>query len=368
MPRFTGKDKFEDYIEIINLLGNEISPQAIDSLPLASGRNFRPPMYLQAIKFIDSLEKLLKTSWRKFDRVEKLILEPIGQVNWKKYLQKEYKTENKLSFPTGKNTLSSFHKEYSQIRFVFDLCKSELLSTNTPLRIKLELKTKMFFIEEKLYNHLPIRTKLISMRSADNPLIKNCKVQANKILNYNFIDSTAWRVDFSDVFEKFVQYIFNKVAKEFGGRLLSNYKFKGHSFNRSFWELNHLEPDAIFQKDALLVFIDAKYKSHLYNKYDNSELLKEEHRKDLHQIMAYTSFSKTQSKYGILCYPSDKIEIKSIKYLNAINQTINNIKLIGLPLKKDIVKEAIHILTSEFTAMERFITTSPKFSLNYFYQ
>src|SRR5690606_8656214 len=33
MPRFTGRDRFEDYIEILNLLGGEISPTVIDSLP-----------------------------------------------------------------------------------------------------------------------------------------------------------------------------------------------------------------------------------------------------------------------------------------------------------------------------------------------
>jgi hypothetical protein len=349
IPRFTGKNKFEDYIEILNLLGNEISPQTIDSLPLASGRNFRPPMYLEAVKFIQTLEELIKRRWRKFDRVEKLISEPLGQVNWKKYSQNEYKVENQLSFPTGKNILSEFHKEYSQIRYVFDLCKSELLSQNTPQRIKLSQRSKLTFIEERLYNHIPVKTNLVPIKSSDSPTVIYCKAQANKILNYNFIDSTAWRIDFSDVFEKFVQYIFKEVAKELGGRLLSNYKFKGYSLNRYSWELNHVEPDAIFQKEDLLVFIDAKYKSHLYNKYDNSELLKEEHRYDLHQIMAYTSFTKMQTKYGILCYPSDKIEIKNIEYINAINKTSSNIKILGLPLKKDIIKKAKSILIIELT-------------------
>jgi hypothetical protein len=58
MPRFTGRDRFEDYIEILNLLGTEISPEVIDSLPLASGKNFRPPLYLEVVKFIATLEKL----------------------------------------------------------------------------------------------------------------------------------------------------------------------------------------------------------------------------------------------------------------------------------------------------------------------
>ena len=78
MPRFIGKNRFEDYIEILNLLGTEISPEFADSLPLASGRNFRPPLYLEAIKFIASLEDLLKKSWRKFNNIEKVLNQTIS--------------------------------------------------------------------------------------------------------------------------------------------------------------------------------------------------------------------------------------------------------------------------------------------------
>ena len=83
MPRFTGSNRFEDYIEILNLIGTEISPEVIDSLPLASGRNFRPPLYLEAVKFISSLEKLTTRPWRKFDNIEKFSSQPSGQINWK---------------------------------------------------------------------------------------------------------------------------------------------------------------------------------------------------------------------------------------------------------------------------------------------
>jgi hypothetical protein len=132
MPRFTGPDRFGDYIEILNLLGAEISPQIIDSLPLASGKNFRPPLYLEAIKFIASLENLLRTPWRKFDSTERITSDPKGQVNWNKYIRKEYKVEERLKFPIRKNILSEFHPEYSKIRYVFDVCNKELLSSNTP--------------------------------------------------------------------------------------------------------------------------------------------------------------------------------------------------------------------------------------------
>lgn len=347
-PRFTGCDRFEDYIEILNLLGKEISPEVTDSLPLASGKNFRPPLYLEALKFIISLEALVKKSWRKFDNVEMISNQPSGQINWNKYLSNGYKIENQLRFPVRKNILSEFHIEYSEVRYVFDVCSKELLSPNTPQRIKNTIRTRLSFLEEKLYLHKPKQTSNISIKSSDSLTVKNCKVQANRILNFNLFDSTAWRVDFSDVFEKFVQYIFKENAKEVGGKLFANFKFHARASKRYEWQLKHVEPDAIYQKDNLLVFIDAKYKSNLYNKYDKSEVLKDDHRHDLHQIMAYSSFSKTNLKYGVLCYPSDKVEVEKIEYKNSINDVVNTVLIFGIPLKKDTINDAKTLLAREF--------------------
>ena len=352
MPRFTGRDRFEDYIEILNLLGSEISPEVIDSLPLASGKNFRPPLYLEAVKFIAALEVLISKPWKKFDNVEKISSQPTGQINWNKYISNEYKIENQLKFPTRKNILSEFHSEYSEVRYVFDICNKELLSSNTPQRIKNSIRPRLNFIEEKLYHHKPKATERIFIKSSDSPTIKTCKEQANKILNFSLVDSTAWRVDFSDVFEKFVQHIFKEVAKETGGKLYANFKFQSKTSTHYSWELKHIEPDAIYQKDNLLVFIDAKYKSNLYNKFGNSDTLKDDHRLDLHQIMAYSSFSKTDLKYGFLCYPSDQLELKTIKFRNGINEVTNTVSIIGIPLKKESIVEAKRLLAKELNVIE----------------
>jgi hypothetical protein len=79
---------------------------------------------------------LLKKPWRKFDNIEKISTQPSGQVNWRKYINNEYKLENRLKISNWKNILSEFHSEYSEVRYVFDICKDELLSSNTPQRIK----------------------------------------------------------------------------------------------------------------------------------------------------------------------------------------------------------------------------------------
>ncbi|MFC0603599.1 hypothetical protein ACFFGA_03470 [Winogradskyella pulchriflava] len=344
-PRFSGQNRYEDYIEILDLLDSEINPQIIDSLPLASGKNFRPPLYLEAVKYVKALEGLIRLNWRKFDNVEKTTQEPSGQVNWKKYFNLEYKVENRLKFPVRKNILSEYHSEYSEIRYVFDICKKELLSANTPLRIKTTFRSRLNFIEEKLYYHKPVQTTNISFKYSDNPIVTNCKKQANKILNFSLTDGTAWKVDFSEVFEKFVQHIFKQVTKEVGGQLYTNYKFQARTNKFYAWELKHIEPDAIYQKRNLIVFIDAKYKSNLYNKFGISEQLKDDHRHDLHQIMSYSSFDKTSSKNGFLCYPSETLESKTIKFQNGINEVTNAITIIGIPLKKENIHEIkIHLI------------------------
>jgi 5-methylcytosine-specific restriction endonuclease McrBC regulatory subunit McrC len=215
------------------------------------------------------------------------------------------------------------------------------------------VKNKLHYIEENLYFHTPQPTTALQIRYSDSSIVKNINMHANKILSNQLVEGTAWRVDFSDVFEKFIQYIFKEAAKETGGRLLTNYRFKGYADKETTWKLKHLEPDAMFQKNELVIFIDAKYKSHLYNKWDNSEILKDEHRNDLHQILGYSSFNTAPTKYAFLCYPSTNVEISSIKYLNPTNKTENKIVILGVPLTVDSIHEAKKLLITKISRIEK---------------
>lgn len=353
VPRFVGRDRFEDYIEILNLLQSDIHPESIDSLPLVSGRNFRPPLYMEAVKFIASLEELIRHPWRKFDNIEKNSNHPHGQVNWNRYINNLGKIENHLKFPTRTNIMSELHEDYGKIRYVFNLCRNELLSVNTPHRIKASMRGRLMALEERLHLHPAVATTEIKTRFSDSPTVKNCKSHANKILEFNGTECTAWRVDFSDVFEKFVQYIFRAVAKEAGGKVYSNFRLHSHSSRYYPWTLKHVEPDAIYKRGESLIFIDAKYKSNLYNKASDSLSLKEEHRHDLHQVMAYASFSHSTHKYSFLCYPSEHIEIECLEYKNRLNQVTNSVFIMGIPLRKSSVIPTKKLLVSTFSELER---------------
>ncbi len=352
-PRYSSKTRLTDYIKILNLINKSVNVIFKNSIPLISGKNFQPPFYYEAILYIKLLTYLVQDNWMKFAQTEKNNSVPIGNVNWNKYLMNDFKVEKRLKFPVRKNILTEYHNEYANLKYVFSICKQELLGPNTPEEIKLSIKSKLYFIEEKLKFHQIVSTNTIHIKQSDSRLVKDIKVKANNILQKNYSKSTAWKVDFNEVFEKYVQFIFNELSTIIGGKFYSNYKIRAFSNRKYEWELKYLEPDGIYRKgDSLIIFVDAKYKSHLLNKYSQSEHLKIDFRSDLHQIIGYTSFSSQQVKNGFLCYPSNIPEIKETKFINPITQSETVINFIGIPLNVNDLIKVKKIILSKINSLE----------------
>ena len=342
-PRFVNRERFEDYIEILDLLGQAISPEIVHSLPLASGRNFRPPFYLDAVRFVVALEQLLRKPWRKFECVEVVRSEPAGQVDWRNYVERENRAENKFRFPVRQNVLSEFHREFRQIRFVFDICNKELRSTNVPNRIRNTFRSRLAFIEQRLYLHKPLATDAFGFKSSDRPAVKNCKEQANRILKREHSNSTAWRVDLNDVFEKFVLHIFERIAHALGGRLAVNPLIQTTRSNYYSGEMRQLEAAAVLLTQELTAFIDAKYRSHLLNRSENNDVFEN----DLRRLHDHTSFAAAGQGIGVICYPSDRVEVKATRDRNPFSKTPNNLLIVGIPLKRSVISDAVGQIAGE---------------------
>jgi 5-methylcytosine-specific restriction endonuclease McrBC regulatory subunit McrC len=176
------------------------------------------------------------------------------------------------------------------------------------------------------------------------------KDQGNKILKRDLEEIGAWRIDFSDLFEKYVQFIFKQVSFEIGAKQLNNYKIRRSSHFSPLWSLDYLEPDIMLMKNNLDIVIDVKYKSHLFNLKSTTEKLKEEHRKDVHQLLAYMAFTKNKNKVGVLCYPYSEQYLSELDYIFPFSNTKSKIILLGIPLNKSKLsdlKKLIIIYLSE---------------------
>lgn len=353
-PRYTSAtDQFSEYVELVNLLNSEMLPEFKHSIPLLSQNNMRPPLYLEAIKFVNLFEKAIKTKWNKFQKIKRIYKYPKSQVDWKKYVEKEFDPEKRLLFPCNDNILSKFHSEFFELKYVYSIVRGEITSFKTPLNIKYQYREVLTYLDNSLYYFPEKQTNDLKIHLSDPILIKRLKEQGNKILKKNFEETTSWRIDFSLLFEKYVQFIFNQISLEIGATQLNNYKIRRSSHFSPFWSLNYLEPDIMLMKNNLDIVIDAKYKSHLFNLKSATEELKEEHRKDIHQLLAYTAFTKNKNKVGILCYPYSEQYISELNYIFPFSNTKSKIVLLGIPLNKSKLSDLKKLILISLSEIER---------------
>ena len=177
------------------------------------------------------------------------------------------------------------------------------------------------------------------MRMSDPLIIKQLKELANIILNNKTNEKLAWRMDYAEFFERYVQYLLGDVAKKKGAREIDNPHYGIQVSNRPSWGLNYLEPDLILQKTQEQVVVDAKYKSHIFNWNESSDDLKDTFRHDFHQILAYCSLNTMTTKQAMLVYPFSDFTYHKMTVKSPLTHSEAEVFLVGIPLEKSKMEE-----------------------------
>lgn len=123
-------------------------------------------------------------------------------------------------------------------------------------------------------------------------------------------------------FEAWVETVIRVVAQRTGGRMTTGRKRETVVPLR--WEPPHhisqasLVPDIWVEWEATTLIVDAKYKRHWEELQQQSwgkadESIKEAHRADLHQVLAYASLARTPKVVACLAYPCQMKSWLSLK-------------------------------------------------------
>lgn len=328
----------EDVSELLSVIGEFVEPEFNESIKLSYGSYVKPPLYFECQNYIDRYIEAKKYKWRKFHNVEKIETRPTISTKWDKYALKSYEPRNTLRYPNSCNVLSKSHREWEELNYVLGLCIDEIMSTRTPIRSRMAYMDKITNLLNT-FDHNNIHTVSgVKIHMSDPVVIKKLKEVANRVLQNKSSSQYAWRLDFSEFFERYVQYLFKEVARTKGARITCNPHFPVYG-NRPAWALKYIEPDIIINKSDIQYIIDAKYKSHIYLVNGDSEQLRETFREDFHQILAYSSFCGNKQKHVMLIYPSDHFVSRELDVLSGINGYSAKAYLIGIPLKKSDIEE-----------------------------
>lgn len=323
----------EDISELLSVIGQFVEPEFCDKYKLGIGSYIKPPLYFECQNFIDQYIEAKKYKWRKFENIEIIQSRPKSSTNWDKYAERNYDPKNTFKYPNKCNILSKNHKEWQELNYVLDLSINEILSTRTPKRSRAAYISKITSLQNTYDRASLSIVNEIKPHMSDPIVIKKLKAVGNRVLQNNSSSQNAWRLDFAEFFERFVQYLMTEVAKTKGARIKCNPHFN-ISGQRPNWALKYIEPDIILDKDECQYIIDAKYKAHMYEVNGDGDLLRDTFRSDFHQVLAYSSFGGAKKKNVMLIYPSDYFVSRELNAFSSINGYSCKAILVGIPLKK----------------------------------
>jgi len=328
----------EDVSELLSVIGDFVEPEFSEKLRLSAGSYVKPPLYFECQNYIDRYIEAKKYKWRKFDNIEKTETRPSNSTKWDKYAFRSYDPNNTLKYPNRCNILSKNHREWEELNYVLNLCIDEVMSSRTPIRSRMAYMNKITNLLNT-YNHSSLHAvSEVRIHMSDPIVIKKLKEVANRVLQNASSSQCAWRLDFAEFFERYVQYLFKEIARSKGARIICNPHFPVYG-HRPAWALKYIEPDIILDKSDIQYIVDAKYKSHIYQVNSDNEQLRETFREDFHQVLAYSSFGGNRQKNIMLIYPSDNFVSRDLDVISGINSYSSKAYLVGIPLKKSELEE-----------------------------
>ena len=338
----------EDISELLSVIGDTILPEFSDELSIVPNEAIKPPLYFECANYIDKYLEAQHANWRKFDSRIQLQKNPTSGTDWMRYALRSVNPMEALRYPNRCNYLSKDHPEWRQLNYVLEIAIAELEAPHTSQRAKAAYAEKLMRLKEGLAQHAMQETRHLQGHVSDPPVIKELKAIGNIILSDSASNQKAWRLDFAEFFERYVQYLVHTVALRKGAHDMANPKYGITGSGMPKWSLRYLEPDIVLHKDRFQYVIDAKYKSHIYNIGNNTDDLRDVFRHDLHQLLAYCSFSACQEKSGFLVYPAKELTERTLRIRSSINGLTNTVRLLGIPLKKAELPQTIDYMKKLF--------------------
>lgn len=333
---------------------NEILQYVVDDVDIVFEPNYTitdsvdlgAPLFLECCKYVDKFLEARKAGWHKFDNVKEIERMPRSSTIWTEYARRcSLSPHSALQFPNKHNILNTDHREWRMLCAVADYAASVIGRHTTPRSVRAHYSRRLDVLRQYLQNHPQLASSSISVHASDPAVIKDLKRIAANVLSGKTDRQVAWRLDYAQLFERYVQFLVKTVVSQQGGSVTSNARYSIEARGtRPAWALAYLEPDIVYRRDDAETVIDAKYKSHMLNLGTASDDLKDAFRHDLHQCLAYSSFSPGACRRIMLVYPATQLVWRQMQIRSPFSDIRAVVTLAGIPLKKEELRATVDFL------------------------
>jgi len=308
---------------VLEAVGWSAAPEVLH-FPLVPGSARDVPPWVLAGPILHAFADLLGKTTRGFRAAEQTREMPRGRIDWKRYCNRQIPRGQLHRLPCIFPVLGPDQTLLSFVHWGLQCVLRSLLPyvMTDPIARRLSaFGESLAALVKDFPTRQPSHSQLDSLlRGSGLPseALRNgvqCLgwlVDERGLAGLNQTDGLAWRLAMHDLFEAWVGTLARTWGASFGGAVRAGRE--GHVRIPIHWEttgagsLKELVPDIVVEAGDTVVIIDAKYKAHFEEMDDArwreiAEEIQEEHRRDLHQILAYCAAYDAPRVVAKLVYP-----------------------------------------------------------------
>ena len=307
---------------MLSEMGWRIIPQPLRLPMLPRSDRKIPPWVLSTIVLL-RLRALLDRLQRRFEFSEADCRAPRGSVRWAEYATERLPLARFLSVPCRFPDLRDDQELKAAIHFAL---RRQLLSLESQRQsgiVVLRLIDLCLALVERVRQVTPQEPGRRRIQSWQRGPLKQevffsgvqaieWTVEGNGLAGLSDLQGLPWIMSMEEFFEAWVETIFARVARHSGGQLRVGRKRE--TISPILWNppyvgsQKYLLPDLVLERENETLIIDAKFKGHWeelqrgrWGELDDT--LREHHRADLLQVLAYSTVATSQTISSCLVYP-----------------------------------------------------------------
>lgn len=303
-------------------MGWRVAPTPLH-LPLLRRSERRIPVWVLSLMILARFKGLLDSLDRRFEVTTEIRNAPRGRVNWPEYATRSLPHAGFLSLPCTFPDLRDDRLLKGAIRHAVER-QLRALETQKEhgafVHRLIEFGQQLLRRVQTVPVYVPSATMLgmwfqRPLRSApfmDGLQAIEWTMDERGLAGVSDLEGIPWSMTMDKFFEAWVETVLRAVAQRTGGQVKAGRKRETtHAIH---WEPSYLgsqkslAPDLLLEWDSATLIVDAKYKRHWEDLEQHSwwkveEEIRERHRNDLLQVLAYANLARTSTVIVCLAYP-----------------------------------------------------------------
>lgn len=318
--------------EVLATTGFRVVPRLLP-LPDLPQSDRRIPAWVLSSVVLDRLEQLLERMARRFDIASADLAAPRGTVDWTEYAGRRVGVGRALAVPCRFPDLRDDSVLRSAIHFVLREHRSALQAQRTGGIVVLRLLALCEQLLVRVGGTPPRRPQDLQLEAWRRQTVNSrvfreglqaieWTVEERGLAGLSELAGLSWQLDMQVFFEAWVESLAESVARASGARLRVGRKAQTRVALD--WRPPHLGsqrslvPDVVVERSDCTLVIDAKYKTHAeelehFGWRSLDDMVRDRHRSDLLQVLAYSTLFDTPRVVACLVYPCQVETYKSLR-------------------------------------------------------